>query len=438
MSNARKIAGLAVSAGLLSLIAACGSQHAGGADGPTGPNPVLPAPHHYLFPPMGVAKVIGWKAGATPEAAPGLKVTALVTGLPHPRWVYALPNGDILVAEANDPEAPPPTRAKDIVMGLVMGHAGAASPSANRIELIRPGQNGRPATRSVFISGLNHPFGIALVGSDLYVADTDAVVRFAYTPGATSIATPGVKMADLPAGPIDHHWTKNIIASPDGSKLYVTVGSNSNIGENGIAAEYGRAAIYEMDRASGRMRQFAGGIRNPNGMGWEPTTGALWTVANERDELGDDLVPDYLTSVKDGGFYGWPYSYYGQHVDTRVQPQMPDLVKQAIPPDYALGSHVAPLGMTFDTGSTLPAQYRGGAFVGEHGSWNRANPHGYKVVFVPFRGGKPAGQPVTVLSGFMKTKGKVQGRPVGVAFDRTGALLVADDVGGVIWRVTAG
>jgi glucose/arabinose dehydrogenase len=276
---------------------------------------------------------------------------------------------------------------------------------------------------------------MTLVGNDLYIANTDAIVRFPYTEGATRITDAGVKVADLPAGPINHHWTKNVIASRDGSRLYATVGSNSNVGENGLDNEENRAAILEIDPATGKWRVFASGLRNPNGMSWELQTGALWTVVNERDELGSDLVPDYLTSVKDGGFYGWPYSYYGQHVDTRV-PAKPDTVAKAIVPDYALGNHTASLGLTFDAGSLLPEPYRGGAFVGQHGSWNRKPLSGYKVIFVPFTEGRPSGQPIDVLTGFVDNDGKALGRPVGVVFDKAGALLVADDVGNTVWRVT--
>jgi glucose/arabinose dehydrogenase len=289
----------------------------------------------------------------------------------------------------------------------------------------------------VFVEGLNSPFGMTLSGGDLYVADTDAVLKFPYRDGDTKIAAPGVKLADLPAGPINHHWTKNVIASPDGSKLYVTVGSNSNADDNGIAVEEGRAAIWEVDTKTGAHRIFASGLRNPNGMGWEPTTGALWVAVNERDELGSDLVPDYMTSVKDGGFYGWPYSYYGQHVDDRVTPQRPDLVATAIPPDYALGAHTASLGLTFSGDAKLPTPFSNGVFIGQHGSWNRDPASGYKVVFVPFAGGKPSGAMVDVLAGFLDTKGNAQGRPVGVVIDKQGDLLVADDVGNKIWRVTA-
>jgi len=322
-------------------------------------------------------------------------------------------------------------------MGRVMKRAGAGAPSANRITLLRDTDgDGVADVRTVYLEHLNSPFGMALVGTDLYVANTDALVRFPYVAGATRIAEPGTKVVDLPGGPLNHHWTKNVIASRDGSRLYVTVGSNSNVAENGIDKEADRAAILEVDPAKGTWRVYAAGLRNPNGLGWEPKTGVLWTVVNERDELGSDLVPDYLTSVKEGGFYGWPYSYFGRHVDTRVEPPRPELVDKAIVPDYALGAHVAPLGLAFYEGTQLPRRYAGGAFVGQHGSWNRRPLSGYKVVFVRFEDGRPVGRPENVLTGFVDAEGNALGRPVGVAIDRAGALLVADDVGNVVWRVT--
>jgi glucose/arabinose dehydrogenase len=384
-----------------------------------------------------VAQAKGWSGGATPQAAEGLAVRAYASGLDHPRWVYVLPNGDVLVAETNAPPKPEDGKGiKGWFMKKAQKRAGAGVPSANRITLLRDADgDGAAETRTVFLNGLNSPFGMALVGNDLYVANTDAIVRFPYTPGATEITARGVKVADLPAGPINHHWTKNIIASRDGKRLYATVGSNSNAAERGLEVEERRAAILEVDLATGRTRVFASGLRNPNGLGWEPSTGALWTVVNERDELGSDLVPDYLTSVRDGAFYGWPYSYYGRYVDERVKPPRPDLVEQAVVPDYALGSHVAPLGMTFSDNRLLPG-YGEGAFIGEHGSWNRKPFAGYKVVFVPFSGGRPVGKPQDVLNGFVNAAGEAQGRPVGVAMDGTGALLVADDVGNTVWRVT--
>jgi glucose/arabinose dehydrogenase len=403
-----------------------------------GPNPVLPEPHLSLIPTVNPAPATGWRGGATPTAAPGLKVTRFAAGLNHPRWLYVLPNGDVLVAETN---APPKSQNNQGILGWIVGlvkkWAGAGGVSANRITLLRGfTANGAAESRSVFLAGLNSPFGMALVGNDFYVADTDALLRFSYQQGQTTIAAPEKKIADLPAGPINDHWTRNVIAAPDGRHLYVTVGSNSNIGENGIDAEAGRAAIWEVDRQTGRHRVFASGLRNPVGLAWEPETGALWTAVSERDELGDDLPPDYMTAVRDGGFYGWPYSYFGQHVDGRVKPQRPDLVANALVPDYALGPHTTPLGLTFSQGAHLPPPFVNGMFVGQHGSWNRRPRSGYKVVFVRFAEGRPVGQPIDVLTGFLNSDGSAQGRPVGVAIDRTGALLVADDVGNSIWRVT--
>jgi glucose/arabinose dehydrogenase len=366
-------------------------------------------------------------------------VLAFARDLDHPRWVYVLPNGDVLVAESNAPaKSDAPWSIKAWVMGLVMKRAGAAVPSANRITLLRDTDgDGVADVRSVFLDGLNSPFGMALVGADFYVANSDAVMRFPYSSGDTRITAPGVKLLDLPAGPINHHWTKNLIADREGRRLYVTVGSNSNVAENGMPAEAGRAAIWEVTIAGGAHRVFASGLRNPNGLAWEPAGGALWTVVNERDELGSDLVPDYLTSVRDGGFYGWPYSYFGRNVDIRVMPQRPDLVAVALAPDYALGPHVAPLGLASARGTSLPPVFANGMFIGQHGSWNRRPHSGYAVVFVPFAEGKPAGPPVDVLTGFLSAEGKAFGRPVGVALDARGALLVADDVGNVIWRVSS-
>ena len=401
-----------------------------------GSNPQLPHPQQYLLPPMHVAPVAAWN-GATPTVPDGFRIEALATGLSHPRSVYALPNGDVLVVESSGPKAPV-YRPKDLIMGWIQSFAGAKQKAANRITLLRDTNgDGKPDVRTVFLDHLHSPFGVALVGSDLYVADTDALLRFPYVTGQTSITAPAIKLTDLPGGPIDHHWTKSLVASRDGSKLYVGVGSNSNITENGIGAELNRAAVWEVDRATGASRLFATGIRNPTGLGWEPQGGALWAVANERDELGPNLVPDYLTSVKDGAFYGWPYSYYGQHVDPRVKPQRPDLVARAIPPDYALSSHVAPLGLAFSTSTTFPAAYRGGAFVGEHGSWDRNPLNGYKVVYIPFAGGRPNGPPQDFVSGFLDKSGHARGRPVGLTIDRSGSLLIADDLGDTVWRVSA-
>jgi glucose/arabinose dehydrogenase len=399
-----------------------------------GANPMLPALRQYLLPPIRIAKPAAW-GHDTPNVPQGLQVRALATGFQHPRSLYVLPNGDVLVVESNGPK-PPVFRPKDIITGWVQWFAGAKAKDANRITLLRDTNgDGIPEVRTGFLDHLNSPFGVALVGHNLYVANTDAIVRYPYQDGETTIADPGTKLTDLPGGPIDHHWTKALLASPDGSKLDVGVGSNSNITENGIGAEYERAAIWEVDRATGAHRIFASGVRNPTGLQWEPVTGKLWAIANERDEIGPDLVPDYLTSVRDGGFYGWPYSYYGEHLDPRVQPQRPDLVAKAIVPDYALSSHVAPLGLAMYSGSELPESYRGGAFVGEHGSWDRTPLNGYKVVFVPFSGGKPSGPAQDVVTGFLDANDHARGRPVGLAVDHSGALLIADDVGDTVWQV---
>jgi glucose/arabinose dehydrogenase len=420
-------------------LAACGEVATLPIAAGTGPQPTLPSPQRTLIPTVNIAPAQGWPPGATPQAAPSTRVAAFAGGLDHPRWLYVLPNGDVLVAETNAPAKPEDAKGiRGWVMGLVMKRAGAGVPSANRITLLRDTDgDGVADLRSVLLEGLNSPFGMALVGNHLFVASSDAVLRFPYATGDTRITAPGVKVVDLPAGPINHHWTKNLIASPDGSKLYVTVGSNSNVAERGMEVEAQRAAIWEVDIHSGAHRIFASGLRNPNGLAWEPQTGALWTVVNERDELGSDLVPDYMTSVRDGGFYGWPYSYFGQHVDERVKPQRPGLVATAIAPDYALGPHTASLGLASTVGTTLPAPFAKGMFIGQHGSWNRRPHSGYKVIFVPFEGGKPAGAPVDVLTGFLSEEGNAFGRPVGVVLDRRGALLVADDVGNVVWRVSS-
>ena len=404
-----------------------------------GPNPKLPAPDQSVVPVLNAPNAIGWAEGEKPTAASGMQVSAFASGLDHPRWLYVLPNGDVLVAETNAPKRPDDAKGiKGLIFKFFQRNAGAGTPSANRITLLRDADgDGVAETRSVFLDGLNSPFGMVLVGNTFYVANTDAVVSFPYEEGQTEITADPTKITSLPAGTLNHHWTKGLIASEDGSKLYVSVGSNSNIAENGIEQEKDRAAILEVDIQSGNYRVFASGLRNPVGMAWEPESGALWTVVNERDELGNDLVPDYMTAVQDGGFYGWPYSYYGDHVDSRVTPPKPDLVASAIVPDYALGSHTAPLGITSSAGTTLPAPFTNGMFIGQHGSWNRIPHNGYQVIFVPFEGGMPSGDHVVVLSGFVEEDGDAKGRPVGVALDGTGALLVADDVGNTIWRVTA-
>jgi glucose/arabinose dehydrogenase len=422
---------------MLLALAGCGDRSTLAAGAGVGPAPQLPAPKSSLIPTVDIAPAKGWPEGGKPQAAQGLEVQALARGLDHPRWLYVLPNGDVLVAESNKPQTPETKQAgvRAWVMGKVMAKAGAGVPSADRITLLRDlDGDGVAETRSVFLKNLHSPFGMALVGDQLYVANADAIVRFPYKAGATEITDAPQTLAPLPAG-LNHHWTKNILASRDGSKLYATVGSNSNVGENGLEIEVNRAAILEVDIKTGATRLFASGLRNPNGMGWEPQTGALWTVVNERDEIGSDLVPDYLTSVQEGGFYGWPYSYYGQHVDERVQPPRPEMVAKAIVPDYALGAHVAALGLTFAKGAQLGPRFGSGAFIGQHGSWNRKPLSGYNVVYVPFANGKPNGMPVEILSGFVSAEGDAYGRPVGVAIDKRGALLVADDVGNVVWRV---
>jgi glucose/arabinose dehydrogenase len=405
-----------------------------------GPSPQLPAPEKTLVPTVKIAKAIGWPANKTPQAAETLNVTAFAKNLDHPRWIYVLPNGDVLVAETNAPPKPEDNKGvKGFAMKAAMKRAGSTTPSANRITLLRDTNgDGIAEFQSVFLEGLNSPFGMALIGTDFYVANSDAILRFRYTEGETRINSPAIRLTALPAGDINHHWTKNIIASRDGKVLYATVGSNSNIAERGMDAEVERAAILEVDTKTGSSRVFARGLRNPNGLAWEPTTDVLWTVVNERDELGNDLVPDYLTSVKDGAFYGWPYSYFGSHVDSRVTPPRPDLVATAVVPDYAVGAHTAPLGLAVSDGKVLGPSFSSGMFIGQHGSWNRKPPSGYKVIFIPFQNGKPEGKPVDVLTGFLSPDGEAYGRPVGVAVDRKGGLLVADDVGNILWRVSAG
>jgi len=438
LSPASRLRLAVVASAAVLALSACGESAKLPGEAGIGPTPQLPAPDHTLIPTVNVAPAKGWPQGGAPTAGDGMSVNAFANGLDHPRWVYVLPNGDVLVAESNAPPKPEDGKGiKGWVMKMMQKRAGAGVPSANRITLLRDADgDGVAETRTVFLKDLHSPFGMVLVGNTFYVADTDAVLRFPYQPGQTSITAPGEKLVDLPAGPINHHWTKNIIASPDGRKLYVTVGSNSNAGENGVDKEAGRAAIWEVDAATGQHRVYASGLRNPNGMAWEPRSGALWTSVNERDEIGSDLVPDYITSVRDGGFYGWPYSYYGQHVDERAKPPQPDLVAKAIVPDYAVGAHTASIGMTGAGGNSLPQRFQDGMFVSQHGSWNRKPRSGYKVIFVPFSNGHPNGKPFDVLTGFLNADGDAQGRPVGVAVDKRGALLVADDVGNTVWRVT--
>ena len=402
-----------------------------------GREPTFTAPRPQWIPTVAIADAAGWAAGAKPVAAKGLAVAAFAEGLDHPRSMLRLPNGDILVAETNSP----PRDGSGIVgraMNYFMGRAGAGVPSANRITLLRDAdKDGKAEVKTQFLTGLNSPYGMALVGDTLYVANTDAVMAFPYKEGMTQIADKGRKIITLPHGAPNMHWTRNLIASPDGKLLYVAVGSNSNIAENGIETEANRAAIIEINLETGENRVFASGLRNPVGMAWNPVTDALWAVVNERDGLGSDLVPDYLTRVEFGGFYGWPWNYWGGHEDRRVEPGRPELREYTHRPDYALGNHVAPLGLTFATGAKLGGPFTNGAFVGLHGSWNRKPAAGYKVIFVPFGDdGQPAkGKPLDILTGFLDKDGKAQGRPVDVTPDNSGALLVSDDVGGVIWRV---
>lgn len=404
-----------------------------------GPDPELPPPRSTPIPTINIAKAVGWPEGIKPMPAAGTRVGAFASGLDHPRWLLVLPNGDVLVAETNAPPKPEDGKGiKGFFMKRAMKKAGAGVPSANRITLLRDADgDGIAELRTVFIDQLKSPFGMALLGDQLYVANTDGIISFTYASGVTELRQPPTPSVDLPAGPINHHWTKSLIAAPDGSALYATVGSNSNVGENGMLEEVGRAAIWRIDPRSRSKKLFATGLRNPNGMAFEPVTGMLWTAVNERDEIGSDLVPDYMTSVHEGGFYGWPYSYYGQHVDARVKPQRPELVATALVPDYALGAHTASLGLAYSASTALPARFRNGMFIGQHGSWNRDPASGYRVIFVPFTEGKPAGDAVEILTGFLGKDHTAHGRPVGVAIARDGALLVADDVGNTIWRVVA-
>ena len=434
----RMILGSALALALLTTLGGCDKKASLTAVEQSGGDPSLPASQRFLTPPMQVPEKIDWKQGQTPKVAAGLKIEKIASGLKHPRQLYVLPNDDVLVVEANSPGTEPVTTPKQLIASLVTARSGKSADGGNRITLLRrkAGVAGE-WDKHVFIQNLNSPFGVQLIGDSLYVAETDRILKFPYVSGETQITTAGDDFADLP-GTIDHHWTKALLASPDGKKLYVGVGSNSNIAENGLAVEYRRAAVLEVDVASAGSRIYAAGLRNPTGLQWEPTTGKLWAVVNERDEIGPDLVPDYLTSVQDGGFYGWPYSYFGQHVDKRVMPRRPDLVKQAIKPDYAIGSHVAPLGLLISTDNALPAKYHNGAFISEHGSWNRSPLSGYQIVFVSFQQGKPVGLPEPVVTGFHSDDQKhLYGAPVGLVQDKEGALIVADDVGNSVWRVTS-
>jgi glucose/arabinose dehydrogenase len=420
-------------------LAACADSQNIDKSAQYGPDPKLPEPSRALLPRMHIPDVVGWRQGETPTVPQGFRVEAMATGLSNPRNVYPLPNGDLLVIESKKDAKEPIERPKRPVMDWIeaKAHGGGGGGPSNRILLLRDANgDGKPESQTVLIDHLNSPFGVVVVGDNLYVADTDAILRFPFKVGDTKVGGSPVKVVELPAGPINHHRTKSLTASPDGSKLYVGVGSNSNCMERGVTAERQRAAIWEVDAATGAYKVFASGLRNPNGLTFYPGSDTLWAVVNERDELGPNLVPDYMTSVKRDAFYGWPYSYWGQHVDERVQPQRADLVKAAIKPDYALSSHVAPLGLAFYTGKSFPAQFDGGAFVGEHGSWNRPELNGYRVVFIRFQNGRPVGEPMDFVTGFVKD-GKARGRPVGVAVDNTGALIVADDVGNTVWRVTS-
>jgi glucose/arabinose dehydrogenase len=405
-----------------------------------GPHPELAAPVEKWVPTLHIAAAKGWGAYGAPQGAPGTAVTALARGLQHPRWLYVLPNGDVLVAESDAPVRPDDGKGIAGKIGnYVMKRAGSGTkPSANQITLLREQTGGGGGIeRHVFLQGLNSPMGMALVGNSLYVADTDALLRFPYKTGDTEIRAQSMQVTVLPAGTVNHHWTKSLIASTDGKSLYVGVGSNSNAAENGLAAESERAAVWEINPGTGAHRIYASGLRNPVGLAWEPRSGVLWVSVNERDELGDHLPPDYMTGLREGAFYGWPFSYFGVHVDARVKPQNPDLVAKTIAPDYALGAHTASLGLCWSGGSTLPEPFRGGMFVGQHGSWNRKDRSGYKVIFIPFADGQPSGAPIDVLTGFLNAKNDALGRPVGVAMDAHGALLVADDVGDAVWRVSA-
>jgi glucose/arabinose dehydrogenase len=428
-----------LSLALLAIVAACAPPSQQPAAKLVGKNPVLPAPDTNPIPTLNFSTAVGWPKGQAPQAPPGFVVTQFAGNLDHPRWLYQLPNGDVLVAEATTVTLPPKSLS-DRLGAWLQRNTGSNGVSADRITLLRDTKGtGTPDMRKIFLSGLHQPFGMLLLGDAFYVGDTNALLRFPYEAGDTYIDAPATKILDLPEGGYNNHWTRNVIANGAGTKLYVTVGSGSNVSENGADNEFHRADILELNPDGTGMRVFASGMRNPNGMGWEPNTHALWTVVNERDFLGNDLAPDYLTHVEDGGFYGWPYSYWGRHVDARAKPERPDLVAKALTPDYSLGSHVAPLGLAFYEATAFPASYRGGAFIGEHGSWNRKPFSGYKVVYVPFRDGQPAGMPQDFLTGFMPADkpGTAYGRPVGVIVAKDGSLLVADDVGGCIWRVVA-
>ncbi|QAY77107.1 sorbosone dehydrogenase family protein [Sphingosinicella sp. BN140058] len=421
---------LLLAAGLAALASGCGSDN---DPVQIGGNPQLPEQQRALVPSMKIADPTPW-GDARPAVPQGYTIAAIATGFGISRQTLVLPNGDILVAEGRG-GGEAALRPKDIIAGFIKAKGTSSVKSGHRLTLLRDANgDGIYEGRTIFADHLNAPYGLALVGDQLYVADQDSLVRFTYRPGQTRAAGPPTKVTDLPSQ-INHHWTKSLAASPDGRFLYVGIGSNSNITERGMAAELDRAQVWQIDAATGAHRPFATGIRNPTALAIQPRTGQLWAVVNERDELGPNLVPDYLTSVRDGGFYGWPYSYWGQNVDGRAQPQDPKKVASAIRPDYALGSHVAALGVAFSNPAMGP-RFAEGVFVGEHGSWNRTRPAGYKVVFVPFRGGRPAGPPIDVVTGFQGKDGKTMGRPVGVTVDPRGALIVADDLSNTIWRIT--
>ena len=426
---------IVVSFSLLAL-AACEPAAGPTPKSSTGLRPALPSPRNDTIPTTKFSTSIGWPKDKAPAAPAGFTVTRFAQGLKHPRWIYVLPNGDVLVAESSTIPAAPKSL-EDRLADYLQRNNGSVGESANQITLLRPNADGGVSTRTIFLKGLDQPFGMALLNGKFYAGNTGGVWEYDYADGETQITGRGKKILGLPVGGYNNHWTRNVFASRDGKTLYVTVGSGSNVGENGTANEFHRANVLEINPDGSGLRVVASGIRNPNGLGYEPTTGVLWTVANERDFLGNDLVPDYLTRVRDGDFYGWPWSYWGKHVDARVTSPRPDKVAKAIAPDYALGAHVAALGLTFYTADTFPAHYRGGAFVGEHGSWNRNPFSGYKVVYVPFANGMPSGPPENFLTGFIASEkdSTAYGRPVGVAVDSTGALLVADDTGGIVWRV---
>lgn len=439
---ARRAPALAGSCLILMAIASCGDDRPEfDVSQQIGPDPVLPEPTSELLPDMKIAEVVGWGEGQTPSVPDGLTITAYARDFANPRTVHTLPNGDVLVVQSRGPSGKPIERPKDMIRGWIMswaqGGGAGAQKESNLVTLLRDtNRDGQVDERADLLTGLNSPFGVAWYGGTLYVAEADGILAYPYQLGQTEITVEPRVLAPLPGGPINHHWTKDLALSPDGRYLYASVGSNSNVAERGLEAEKGRAAIWQIDRETGAARIFASGLRNPNGLIFHPESGVLWTVVNERDELGPNLVPDYMTSVQEGGFYGWPWSYFGSHVDERVHPPRPDMVEKAIAPDYALSSHVAALGLVFSNGSALPAPYTNGAFIGEHGSWNRNVFNGYKVVYVPFESGRPVGKAQDVVTGFIEGD-QALGRPVGVAIDGTGALLIADDAGNTVWRIAS-